>query len=196
MYLAIDVETTGLAKDYKADYSDTENWPRIVELAWQVLDSDLNLVKKKCNIIKPNNFIIPQDAIDIHGIDQQQAEEEGVELSGLLVELYDDIQNCQFIIGHNIAFDKRVLGCELFRANMLIELEQFKTLKKKCTMLSSMKLCDLKQNNSKRLKYPKLNETYVKLFDKKFEDAHMAEADLEATVECFRELKKRELIKL
>ena len=33
-YLFFDTETTGLPKNWKAPVTDTENWPRIVQIAW------------------------------------------------------------------------------------------------------------------------------------------------------------------
>ena len=36
MFLTFDTETTGLPKNFKADVSDSENWPRLVQLAWQL----------------------------------------------------------------------------------------------------------------------------------------------------------------
>lgn len=35
-YLFIDTETTGLPKEYDAPYTDIDNWPRLVQLAWIV----------------------------------------------------------------------------------------------------------------------------------------------------------------
>lgn len=40
-------------------------------------------------------------------------------------------------------------------------------------------------------KYPKLNELYYKLFHRNFENAHNAFSDVLATIECFKELKKK-----
>ena len=34
IYLFFDTETTGLPKSWKAPVTDTENWPRIVQIAW------------------------------------------------------------------------------------------------------------------------------------------------------------------
>ena len=33
MFLTFDTETTGLPKIFKADVSDSDNWPRLVQLA-------------------------------------------------------------------------------------------------------------------------------------------------------------------
>ena len=43
-------------------------------------------------------------------------------------------------------------------------------------------------------KYPKLDELYYKLFNKHFENQHNAMADIEATLECYKELIKLNLV--
>ena len=58
MYLIFDTETTGLPKNWRAPISDTENWPRCVQLAWQVHDEIGNLIESKSYIIKPDNLLI------------------------------------------------------------------------------------------------------------------------------------------
>jgi len=37
-YLVMDTETTGVPQDWTAPISDLANWPRIVQLAWALLD--------------------------------------------------------------------------------------------------------------------------------------------------------------
>ena len=37
-FVAFDTETTGLPKEYDAPYTDIDNWPRLVQLAWIVYD--------------------------------------------------------------------------------------------------------------------------------------------------------------
>ena len=39
MFLIFDTETTGLPKNFKAPISDSDNWPRMVQLAWQLHDN-------------------------------------------------------------------------------------------------------------------------------------------------------------
>ena len=39
MYLIFDTETTGLPKKWNAPITDSDNWPRSVQLAWQLHDS-------------------------------------------------------------------------------------------------------------------------------------------------------------
>jgi DNA polymerase-3 subunit alpha len=38
MYLIFDTETTGLPKRWDAPITDTDNWPRCIQIAWQLHD--------------------------------------------------------------------------------------------------------------------------------------------------------------
>jgi hypothetical protein len=53
MLLFFDTETTGLPKYWKAPVTDTENWPRMVQLAWLLYDSEGNLMVSKMVKILP-----------------------------------------------------------------------------------------------------------------------------------------------
>ncbi|TNB23458.1 hypothetical protein EME97_28790, partial [Klebsiella pneumoniae] len=44
MYLVFDTETTGLPKNFNAPLSDSDNWPRMVQIAWQLHDDDGTLL--------------------------------------------------------------------------------------------------------------------------------------------------------
>ena len=59
MYLVFDTETTGLPSNFDAPISDTNNWPRLVQLAWQIHDEMGVLLHQKDYIIKPVGYNIP-----------------------------------------------------------------------------------------------------------------------------------------
>ena len=40
MYIVVDTETTGLPKGWNAPITDTDNWPRMVQLAWIIYDEN------------------------------------------------------------------------------------------------------------------------------------------------------------
>ena len=48
MYLIFDTETTGLPKRWDAPITDTDNWPRCIQIAWQLHD-DLGRVVEHDN---------------------------------------------------------------------------------------------------------------------------------------------------
>ena len=46
MYLIFDTETTGLpTKGYHEPISDVDNWPRLVQIAWQLHDANGVLIE-------------------------------------------------------------------------------------------------------------------------------------------------------
>ena len=59
MYLIFDTETTGLPKKWAAPISDTDNWPRCIQIAWQLHDDMGNLVEHQDYLINPEGFNIP-----------------------------------------------------------------------------------------------------------------------------------------
>ena len=68
MYLIFDTETTGLPRTYHAPMSDVDNWPRVVQVAWQLHDGKGSLLSQKNYIIRPEGFTIPYNAEKVHGI--------------------------------------------------------------------------------------------------------------------------------
>ena len=91
MYLIFDTETTGLpTKGYNQPISDVENWPRVVQLAWQLHDDDGTLIEHKDFLIQPEGFDIPYGSEKIHGISTELANQNGITLSEGL-ELFSEV---------------------------------------------------------------------------------------------------------
>ena len=186
MYLIFDTETTGLPKNWKAPISDTDNWPRCVQIAWQLHDELGNLVEANSFIIKPHGYDIPYESEKIHGISTQLAELEGEKLEIVLKEFNNSISKSKFIIGHNVNFDLNVIGCEFHRLNTLSNIELTDVLDT-CTETTAT-LCKLPGGRGGKFKLPTLTELHEFLFSAPFQDAHNATADVEATARCFLEL--------
>ena len=81
MYLIFDTETTGLPKSYKAPMTDTENWPRCIQIAWQLHDDMGQVLEHDNFMVQPEGFNIPFDSEKIHGISTELAQEQGISLS-------------------------------------------------------------------------------------------------------------------
>ena len=80
MFLIFDTETTGLPRNWKAPLIDGDNWPRCIQIAWQLHDNDGSCVAHEDYLVLPNDFVIPYDAEKIHGISTALAEKEGFPL--------------------------------------------------------------------------------------------------------------------
>lgn len=116
MYLIFDTETTGLPRNYSAPITDLDNWPRLVQLAWQMHDHTGMLVSHGNYIIKPEGFTIPFNSEKIHGISTQRAIDEGHDLEEVLQIFRKDIDKSYFLIGHNVSFDESVMALSFFES--------------------------------------------------------------------------------
>ena len=186
MFLIFDTETTGLPKNWKAPITDTSNWPRCIQIAWQLHDKYGNLKENKSFIIKPDGFDIPYESENIHGISTDLALAEGHDLINVLESFNAAISKSKFIVGHNINFDLNVIGCEFYRLNFESKIDTVDVLDT-CSEQTA-ELCKLPGGRGGKFKLPTLTELHEFLFDKKFKDAHNASADVEATSRCFLEL--------
>ena len=186
MYLIFDTETTGLPKNFRAPITDTDNWPRCVQIAWQLHDKDGSIIEHKDFLIQPEGFEIPFQSEQIHGISTALAKEKGSPLNDVLQEFQEVLSKSKFLIGQNLKFDLNVMGCEFHRLqqdNSWLEIPVLDT----CTEKTAM-LCQLPGGRGGKFKLPTLSELHEYLFGDKFQEAHNATADVEATARCFFEL--------
>jgi DNA polymerase-3 subunit alpha len=191
MFLIIDTETTGLPEKYDAPVSDVDNWPRLVQLAWQLYDSKGELVGSEDYIVKPSGFTIPFSAQKVHGISTERALEKGKDLNFVLGEFAGAIEKSSFIIGHNIDFDKSIIGAEYIRTEIPNKLFEKTSI---CTKEESTGYCAIPDLRGDKYKWPTLAELYRKLFNEDLKEAHNAYADVTATARCFFELLKNGVI--
>jgi DNA polymerase-3 subunit alpha len=190
MYLIFDTETTGLPKNWKAPLTDFDNWPRCIQIAWQLHDEMGNLVENQDYLVKPTGFNIPYDAEKIHGISTKLAEEDGISLLEMLEKFQIALGKAKFIVGQNVGFDVNIMGAEFLRGGFQNPLEQFPFLDT-CTE-NTAKLCQLPGGRYGKFKLPTLAELHQELFSEPFAEAHNATADVEATTRCFLELIRKE----
>ena len=186
MYLIFDTETNGLPENYDMSITDTDKWPRLVQLAWQLYDETFERIEVKNFIVKSEGFDIPFNSFKIHGITAERSLREGYPVKDVLICFKKALEKSQFLIGHNIAFDINVVSCEFFRNNYPNFVLQKTVLD---TKDESINYCAFKgRGRGKKFKWPTLTELYYKLFGTNFPQAHNAAADVEATVHCFVEL--------
>jgi DNA polymerase III subunit alpha len=193
MYLIFDTETTGIPRNKTAPLTDLENWPRLVQIAWQLHDTNGALLDQRNYLVKPEGFNIPFKAEQIHGISTQRATEEGESLEVVLHAFLADVEKTNVLIGHNIEFDINIIGAELVRKG--IDPEKITGVNKVDTGLASIDYCQLPGGIGGKLKMPRLNELHEKLFGKGFDDAHDAAYDVAATARCFFGLLQKKVVK-
>lgn len=202
MYVFFDTETVGLPKNWKAPVTDTDNWPRVTQLAWQVYDQAGNLISQRCNLIKPDGWTIPTvEELTAEGsknpfffeennMSTERCEREGVSLDEILKDFVQQVDGANYLIAHNMAFDEKIIGCEMIRTGYKFREEP----KKMCTMQESTNYCKMQPFRYGTYKWPTLLELHKKLFDEEFDGAHDALEDVRACARSFFELKNRKII--
>ena len=76
-YLIYSISANGKPKDYKAPFSDTFSWPRIVHISWIVLDEELKLVEDYDSVIKPEGFVIDERIAKTVHLDEEDIKSSG-----------------------------------------------------------------------------------------------------------------------
>lgn len=191
-YLFFDTETTGIPNDYKAPCTNTDNWPRLIQLGWLLTDAAGRILSEGNHIVRPDGFEIPKAASDVHGITTEFALENGKPLLDVIFAFGADLNQADCMVGHNLDYDLHIVGAEYVRLGYDSRIMFARpTL---CTMQATIQFCNIPGRFGP--KWPKLMELYTKLFGQEFDGAHDAMADIVATKDCFFELLKRGIVRL
>lgn len=190
-YFVFDLETTGLPLNYDGKASDLSNWPRVVQIAWMVIDDEFKLIEEECFIIKPYRYRISDEVAKIHGITHERAKAEGKTHNEVYPLFLEHLNGCEIVVCHNATFDVPIIECDLIRWNFGSSIIGKKRVV--CTMRSGTNFCGLKKPRGKGFKYPKLSELYLHLCAPKYKNAeieglHDASFDTALTVKCLSAL--------
>ncbi|WP_281986722.1 DNA polymerase III subunit alpha [Aquimarina aggregata] len=191
MYLIFDTETTGLPKRWDAPISDSDNWPRCIQIAWQLHDAMGNCIEHQDYLVKPDGFNIPYDAEKIHGISTELADQDGITLQEVLEKFNIALSKTKFVVGQNVGFDVNIMGAEFYRLGVENDLQNLPVLDT-CTETTAS-LCQIPGGRGGKFKLPTLTELHQHLFGVAFGEAHNATADVEATTRCFLELIRKQI---
>lgn len=201
--LFFDIESNGLPRDYKGEIHDLDNWPRIIQLGWQIADEN-DIQPLGCDhsvLIRPDGWKIPEETFWImNEFSTSMSEAIGIPLPEVIDLMVKEAKehDVQIIVSHNIGFDVPVLASEMIRYGKAFH----RKLERICTMVYGVNVCKIPFGNDHRpwknnnYKWPKLVELYKKLFDEDFLGVHDAGNDVSACRRCFFELVKRGVIQL
>lgn len=124
-------ETTGLHQENKdVDKKKIYLYARLVRLNYEIgyIDNKINefvIEKDEKIIVKPRCMYIPPETSQFHGLTQEIANKEGIEIESILLQLKDDLKNVTIIVSHNIDFHLRTLMAEFVRYNISIDFSNY-----------------------------------------------------------------------
>ena len=194
--LFFDTETSDFIKKAVPANDPTQAWT--VQIG-AILASQQEVIDQMNVLIKSYGRPMNHYAQQVHGISSEHADEHGIEELEAAEQFGLLLRQADLIVCHNFAFDwayvyqmmERNLEelSDLARSAFYLDLPSFCTMRDK----KIVSFCGLK-NKANKPKWPKLTELYEILFEKQFDNAHDAYADISATKDCFFELVNREVV--
>lgn len=179
-----DTETTGLP-DWKSP-SGSDSQPHIVQLGAILCDLDSREVIEELDvIIKPDGWEIPEETIEVHGITNERALNEGIPEQET-IERFLKLRGQAHRVAHNRTFDQRIIRIALKR--FFTEEDQEIWAEKEdheCTMLMAKPIMQLPPKGHYGYKNPKLEQAYEHFTGKELQNAHTAMADARACMEIY-----------
>jgi DNA polymerase-3 subunit epsilon len=159
-------------------------WPHIIQLAYILYDTDNPETKTKIfnkYIDIEEDVVISEESLSIHHISRQKISRMGtkgrVKIEDALTEFLKDVKKADTIVGHNVAFDRKMIVAELLRLTKKSEdpdiIEMMTDKKFKCTQEITRPMCKLGQKSQKsqksqkeyyKFKTPRLIEAYEHFF--------------------------------
>lgn len=185
--LFFDTETTGFYP------------PAIVQLwliTWEY-EPDWKVINETPEDIIFNPRIpIGEKAMEVHGITEDDVKWKPF-FDTYLKRFVEITKEVDYICWHNLNFDLKAIFWEVDRIfpkeseqREKIESWKLEVIEKWIdTMVEWTNYCEI-PGRWLAYKWPKLEELHIKLFNKNFENAHDAMADIIATKDCFFEMKK------
>lgn len=189
--LALDVETTGLPMcrtfNVYPDYKSLRHYAtsRVIQIGAALYDGSGNAMKTREWIIKPEMFSIPLESSKIHGITNKVAQNLGLPLHDVIVDLMQMVDTANIIICHNSKFDRNVLAAEMYRYGHTGVAAAFWRKPFKCTMEMGRSVACIPTGTPGVFKSPSLSELHEFLFSETFEGHHTALADAVACARCY-----------
>lgn len=196
--MVFDVETSGLIPKDRSNILITA-LPYILQLSFVIFETNgWNIVKTMNTYVNISHDVpIAQNIYELTGITREMCNN-GYPMHTVLREFINEYQKCDFIVAHNIQFDREMIKIELERNRAYFqgpdlltfdreyEKEQVKT--NYCTMYGGRNLCKIERKNAKGETYyksPKLVELHEHLFSKTPKNLHNSLIDTFICLRCF-----------
>lgn len=181
--LFFDTETNGLPLNFHAPMTDTANWPRISQIAWELCWENGETICEMSERIKPDGWTIPKEKFFIdNGHTTEICELEGVAMPLMLDYFIEDLNKADLLIAHNMGFDLPVITCEMIRYKKKPE----KKTEKYCTKLATTSICKIPNKwYPNEYKWPTLKEAYEHFHGPMPDGAHQANFDVWACKQVY-----------
>lgn len=194
--LFYDTETTGLP--LWKEPSEDPRQPHIVQLAAILVDLDSWQRLAGFDLtIAPDGWEIPADVVAVHGITTEHAKAVGVHEEDAVDILWQLWRRAEVRVGHNEAFDARIVRCAMMRAGTFgpNDHDIWKAGLAECTQLMATPILKLPPTDKMRAsgfnkpKTANLREAYLHFMGAELDGAHSAMGDVLGCLAVYRAIK-------
>lgn len=181
--MIFDTETSGLTSGFNV----------ILQLSYQIVDLKNWKVIKEVNHFfnwPEEEYKVEPEAIFVNGLSQEFLENQDLsDKSDALFEFFDDLEECDLAIAHNLSFDKDFIMEDSLEEYVIFDSDEKEWPICIDTMVDTTDFCKLLPKKKGEYKWPKLSELASKLSVKSYDlKLHDSRADVELTKRCFRQL--------
>jgi len=173
-----DTSAAGKPKDWKAPFSDTFAWPRLVHVSWIVLSDDFKPMHDFDYVVEGEWDKKVRKAAKIDNDDVQR---KSIALKDILQFFDESVKTVDYLISFNLNFNENVLAAEFIREGLSPSIflkDRF------CLMQESTFYCKIPSRTG-GYKWPSLTELHAILFKSRFSPPNNARADVIAAARCF-----------
>jgi hypothetical protein len=186
MYLIFDCSTIEKPLDYKAPFSESSKWPKVIHVSWILLDSDYKPIEDYDCVINPEGYKLTKKILNRAKLEEEDITRKGADAATVLTQFNESVDKCQYIFSHNLSFNENVLAAEYIRNTIKINMFQKERF---CLMEEATYFCKIPSRRG-GYKWPSLTELHAICFKKVFTPPNNARADVIATARCFIKLMK------
>ena len=185
-YLIYDISAHRKISNWKAPFTDTFNWPRILHISWILLDDQFKPLVDFNAYAEHPGFKVNEQMLELGHIEAEEYFENTSPVKDVMEHFAKVIEKTDVSFSFNQAYNENIAGAEFLRTGVkhdLFKKENF------CLMRESTFFCALPGKGGK-MKWPTLNELHAILFNQKYSPSGNARADVIAAARCFIKLMK------
>lgn len=181
--MIFDTETSGLTSGFNV----------ILQLSYQIVDlTNWEIIKEVNHFFNwpDEDYKVEPEAIFVNGLSQEFLEDQILsDKSDALFEFFDDLEECDLAIAHNLGFDKDFIIEDSLEEYVIFDSDEKEWPICIDTMVDTTDFCKLLPKKNGEYKWPKLSELASKLSVKSYDlKLHDSRSDVELTKRCFRQL--------
>jgi hypothetical protein len=187
MYLVFDVTGREKAADFKAPFSNTKAWPKLMHVSWIVLNAELKPLEDFDYIVSlEEGETYTEDMLKYGKLDAEDIEKKSTPIEKILADFNASMDKAEYVVAHNYSGNSNILAAEFLRNTKDLKLFKKPSI---CIMQEGTYYCKIPSRRD-GYKWPSLSELHAVCFQTTYTPPNNARADVIASARCFIKMMK------